>query len=721
MKFWNGVLKILSDGVLIACGMLAAVSALPSAFGIPFAIRTLVVGCLLGALLLSAWMHLPRGGIVPGAAFLIGTIAYGVVRSKTIEFGASWIMFSIIDLLKQDFPSLPAFPAPTLPEGMDAAYLAASVSTVLLIAAAVIGLLTAYSLIRGKTSILSVMIPLPAFLISLVYTDMPPALWTVVLLMIYCAGALLGQGVRRGNAKRLGLFFSILLPILAAFAALLLAISPQRSFTPIPFEQRKQMLGERAEQIGDALMSAIRRNPKRYDLNDLGDREQNDSTAFSVEASTSGTYLLRAHSYGQYRDGVWLEADEYDGEWDSQRALGLRSGGEYETLRIRNAVTGERYVPYAFVSADALKTSESFIRSAGRTSYEWTLRTATDTTEKSGVEAELAYYEFAIEQYTMPDGEEKDALLRIAESAGIKDRKDACLTAQAVANYVRNSAAYSLTPPKTPDDSDFVQYFLTEGHSGYCVHFASATTAILQAMGIPARYTVGYRAIVSTSDTWIDVAESAAHAWAEVYALGVGWVPIESTAGFYYDIGGTNAPQQPATPEPTAAPTPTPTEAPTAEPTPDATEQANPESPSPSDPTPATQQPGEPTASQDPSSNPQNPHSRGLWWLLLLLPVIGAAWIGVNVLSRARRMNRFRQKNARKAVLCMLRYLKKLERFGVTPEPNAEEWENEALYSNHPMTDTRRHLLARTRRIQDTMYCEKPLRRFVMKWILGII
>ena len=62
----------------------------------------------------------------------------------------------------------------------------------------------------------------------------------------------------------------------------------------------------------------------------------------------------------------------------------------------------------------------------------------------------------------------------------------------AIANLVRTSGEYTLSPGTTPEGRDFVDYFLFENQKGYCVHFASAAVALLRSQGIPARYAEGY-------------------------------------------------------------------------------------------------------------------------------------------------------------------------------------------------------------------------------------
>jgi hypothetical protein len=86
----------------------------------------------------------------------------------------------------------------------------------------------------------------------------------------------------------------------------------------------------------------------------------------------------------------------------------------------------------------------------------------------------------------------------------------------------------------TPTERDFVEYFLFENHKGYCVHFASATVALLRSAGVPARYVEGYAVSPSdfeNNDEWADIPDSRSHAWVEIYLSSVGWVPVEATPG----------------------------------------------------------------------------------------------------------------------------------------------------------------------------------------------
>jgi transglutaminase-like putative cysteine protease len=141
--------------------------------------------------------------------------------------------------------------------------------------------------------------------------------------------------------------------------------------------------------------------------------------------------------------------------------------------------------------------------------------------------------------------------------------------AQALRTYLRGGEfVYSESAPIRTDGRtagvSMVESFLEDKH-GYCVHFASAMALLARAEGIPSRIAVGYTPGTSTgegsvagvSGTVREVNSQQAHAWAELYFVGVGWVPFDATPGF---VGSTvdraieseAAPEAPAVEDPVA-------------------------------------------------------------------------------------------------------------------------------------------------------------------------
>lgn len=73
--------------------------------------------------------------------------------------------------------------------------------------------------------------------------------------------------------------------------------------------------------------------------------------------------------------------------------------------------------------------------------------------------------------------------------------------------------------------------FLFETQQGFCGHFASAVTSLLRAAGLPARVVSGYQGgswVQPVSGPgYLDLRQSDAHAWSEVWIEGIGWVGVD--------------------------------------------------------------------------------------------------------------------------------------------------------------------------------------------------
>ena len=88
---------------------------------------------------------------------------------------------------------------------------------------------------------------------------------------------------------------------------------------------------------------------------------------------------------------------------------------------------------------------------------------------------------------------------------------------------------YTLTPPLLGENS--IDQFLFETRRGFCEHFASAFVFAMRAAGVPARVVTGYQGGERNPvDGYLIVRQSDAHAWAEVWLEGRGWLRIDPTA-----------------------------------------------------------------------------------------------------------------------------------------------------------------------------------------------
>ncbi|HJS88634.1 MAG TPA: DUF3488 and transglutaminase-like domain-containing protein [Steroidobacteraceae bacterium] len=142
----------------------------------------------------------------------------------------------------------------------------------------------------------------------------------------------------------------------------------------------------------------------------------------------------------------------------------------------------------------------------------------------------LAPLSFAarLEDTQLPPGRNPRAL---ALALRLRRRADSdSAYVQAVLAFLRTGGfTYSLTPP--PLGSAAIDDFLFNTRTGFCGHYASAFVDLMRAAGVPARVVTGYLGGQwNPYDGTLIVRQSDAHAWAEVWLDGHGWVRVDPTA-----------------------------------------------------------------------------------------------------------------------------------------------------------------------------------------------
>ena len=107
-----------------------------------------------------------------------------------------------------------------------------------------------------------------------------------------------------------------------------------------------------------------------------------------------------------------------------------------------------------------------------------------------------------------------------------------------IRSFFAENFYYSLSQNQRYTKSGYLDAFLFETRKGHCEYFATATTLLLRAAGIPARYTIGY--VVSEYSPWQKqylVRGRDAHSWVEFYQDGhwqrldttpSNWAPLEA-------------------------------------------------------------------------------------------------------------------------------------------------------------------------------------------------
>ncbi len=106
---------------------------------------------------------------------------------------------------------------------------------------------------------------------------------------------------------------------------------------------------------------------------------------------------------------------------------------------------------------------------------------------------------------------------------------DARSLANQVLRHIREGG-YTYTLEPGPYDENAIDEFWLDRKLGFCEHFASAFVVVMRAMDVPARIVTGYQGTdPEPQDGWYVVRQRNAHAWAEIWVAGEGWVRVDPT------------------------------------------------------------------------------------------------------------------------------------------------------------------------------------------------
>jgi transglutaminase-like putative cysteine protease len=104
----------------------------------------------------------------------------------------------------------------------------------------------------------------------------------------------------------------------------------------------------------------------------------------------------------------------------------------------------------------------------------------------------------------------------------------------ALRHFNQQGFSYTLEPPLLGFHG--VDEFLFKTKQGFCEHYAGSFVFLMRAAGIPARVVTGYQGgEYNELGNYYILRQSDAHAWAEIWLAGRGWVRIDPTAAISPD------------------------------------------------------------------------------------------------------------------------------------------------------------------------------------------
>ena len=324
---------------------------------------------------------------------------------------------------------------------------------------------------RGKQVRFALFFTLLPLFLCLVVTDTIPSTLSLFLILSGCAIIILTAEVRKRNIVQGNrLTAAITFPI-AAVMALILILVPQKDYENHTRILRQQILSmvQHVPQklnsgisvLSDTIVSA---RASSVNLAKLGTAKRSTAQVMTVTAQHSGILYLRGQDYDQYTGTGWVSTVQRSELLPSVQAA--NSTVTIRTRRLQNIL----YIP--------CNAAQTFPLSGGRVlnteklrQYQIATGTFSNNTEPH-VDVQ-PYLELP------PSTRSETQALLASICPGCNTIEE---TAAAIANFVQSSAVYHLEPATMPPNAaDFALWFLKEADSGYCVHFATAATVLLQA------------------------------------------------------------------------------------------------------------------------------------------------------------------------------------------------------------------------------------------------
>lgn len=433
------------------------------------------------------------------------------------------------------------------------------------------------SLIRYKRilipSLLSMVLLVPCFIL----VNTLPSLICLFIAIASLIALYISKNTRKFRPSQGGVIAAISFGTMLVVMAILLAFNPIEKYERFDWQENLLQSIENGFNIDDGRKTTAEKNlneikgslEEKENLIDISPLTQTHTPVMTVTSAVGGNIYLKGTAYADYRDNIWSILS------DNNAARYPQDFVPFTATIGNNALTGTRvhskiaYVPYFLESlpdnlnsvADVCVKNDTDKNEFNYSHYPF----YAENTYRYNNSAEAEDYKaFVYDTYLEIPRKTQIELRRIADQEGFLDSE---LTAsekiEMVKNYISSSKTYSLKTPKMPSGKDFAAWFLNESDTGYCVHFATAGTLMLRALGIPARYVTGYYATAYANQT-VTVTTDNAHAWVEYYSDTAGWIPLECTPSSFQPAryvgsqrasGGSTDTTQSTTVEPTTAPT----------------------------------------------------------------------------------------------------------------------------------------------------------------------
>lgn len=435
--------------------------------------------------------------------------------------------------------------------------------------------------LRHKASLwTTLLLTFPFYAIPFYFEKSPGVGYMMLLFIGYAAvAAIQGTNIREQSAKQAYDMLPVIALFVVVFVQAVTLILPRAGYASVirANAAKKAMEREVANVIQYGLFSLFERGQNGAGVSggmlSKGSAVMPDYETDLIVRYTPYSYdpvYLKAFTGKDYTGDRWTIADGADA-WMEQTVAGRAARYVHDEPTDRligyalpDVTVGERNVPSdgtGSTSGQSCGVMEVVNVGASGT-YDYRPY-YTDHARRGGMDAEYVYFPPVValqdvteevdgDYLTVPESCRR-AVERICGQVGFSGTPRE-IAAQ-VTTYFDEHYSYTLRPGFYYGSPDYITHFLLESKRGYCAHFASAAVMLFRNMGIPARYAEGYAftyediildgtlvegadyadyysgysPIGETALVELEIADSSAHAWVEIYIEGEGWIVVDPT------------------------------------------------------------------------------------------------------------------------------------------------------------------------------------------------
>lgn len=265
---------------------------------------------------------------------------------------------------------------------------------------------------------------------------------------------------------------------------------------------------------------------------DISNLSQSTDVAFRVQFDGAipdkADLYWRGLVFSTIRDGAWTSLKYYDVPTIERKQKVPQTTGEslrYDIIMEPTAQNWLYSLRYA-ASGDSKILSSADYRLYSPVVLEDEYRYSVRSWPDAVLETELSTWRREAE-LTLP--EDENPLTR-EFAVGLREQYDSDrdLINSVLKKFNEEEYVYTLQPPLLGQNA--MDDFLFQTRRGFCEHYAYAFVVMMRAAGIPSRVVAGYQGgEINPVNSTVIVHQFDAHAWAEVWLEGEGWVRVDPT------------------------------------------------------------------------------------------------------------------------------------------------------------------------------------------------